>query len=499
MKPAILLFILFIIVFDHAMRAKDYYVPDLHCCDITDQILDLKISTAKKNIQEQLESNPDNYYLYYLDQFADFVLLLIAANEDRYHQLDENFDRYREIMDRKDTGSPYYLFVLSSMQLQLSLAKLKFGNNLAGARLGFKAFRNMERNTEKFPDFYGNKKLRGLFNVMLDNVPPFLRTVASIFGVKAGKESTYDLLTDYKADIHDKPGLSTEASIYIALSLLLDQKTDEAYRYISSLEEDYFKIFLIKYFYGNLAYHNGDNEIARQAFSELDIQNLEVRFYPYYFIYGKILMNCLSPNAKFYLETFIDETNGIDYLKQAHLYLGYYQLIAGDRLQYEIEMLNVRKEGNDKTERDREALLDMKRGYTPDTTLLKTSFLVKGSYYSEADSMLNTFPERNNVFLPYHLESFLLKGEIEEGLGKIDLAIESYTYVFENGSDEHFDFATIATLHLGRIYETREDFDEALHFYQTAKDLYRSDYYESYEALAKKGVERMENQQFTNE
>ena len=297
MKKCILLVSVYIYAFSFSVIAQDHYVPDLTCCEITEEILDLKVETARLNITAQLALHENNYYLYYLDQFNDFVQFLIAPNEDRFYRLNDKFDAYREIMDDQDTDSPYYLYVLSSMQLQLSLSRLKSGQTFSGARMGWKSYRNMEQNIKRFPDFYGNKKLRGLFNVMLNNMPPFLRSVAAIFGVKAGKESTFDLLSSYKEEINDKKGLSTEASIFIALSLLLDKKTEQAYNYISNLEQKHYAVFLVNYFRGNLAYQNGDNEMALQVLHDLDIDDTEINFYPYYFIYGKALMNRLDQEA----------------------------------------------------------------------------------------------------------------------------------------------------------------------------------------------------------
>lgn len=498
-KKAFLLVSLCSLLISCSLVSQNHYTPDLSCCDITEEILDLKIETARKNIHTQLTANPNNYYFYYLDQFADFVQLLVAANEEKYEEIKDNYDKYREIMDDKDTTSPYYLFILSSMQLQLSLTKLKFGDNLSGANLALKSYRNMERNTEKHPGFYGNKKLRGLFNVLLGNTPSFLRTLAGIFGMKAGKESTYDLLSAYKEDISDKPGISAEANIFIALSLLLDKEIDQAYQFISSLNEKETKVFLLKYFYGNLAYKTGENEKALEVFRDLNIDSLEVNFYPYYFLYGKMLLNKLDPSASIFLETYVKETNGIDYLKQAHLLLAYCHLMDGDMPGYETELSQVKKQGKDKTDRDREALLDLKRGYTPDTTLLAASFLIKGRYFQMADSVLTTYPIINNIFLPYKLDYLLLKAQIQNGYVNYEAAIPLYKSVIEYGENENEDFATIAAIKLAQIYESQDDSLQALQFYELAKSLYKSDYYESLEDLALKGIERIENQAVTNE
>ena len=486
----ILLFSLLLLL--QAACAQGIYQPTQTCCDITNEILDLKVITAKNNIREQLKKTPENYYLYYLDQYADFVNLLIAPNEDKYNRFKDNYNTYRDIMDEGNDDSPYFYFIKSSMQLQMGLAKLKAGDYLSGINLAFRSYKNTKRNTGKFPDFYGNKKMNGIFNLILANIPPFIRGLAKMFGVKPTGESPVNLLEDYKNDVKNKKGLVAEADIFISLAYLLEKNPQKGFLHISSLEPEEYNIFLIKYFYGNLAYHARENEKALKIFRTINIEHLEVPFYPYYFLYGKILMNKLDPHAKEYLQKFIDETNGIDYLKQTHLYLAYYYLLKGEKENYNKEIKLVLKTGSDKTERDRDALCDAKSGYTPDTSLLQATFLIQGGYYPRAEEKLTTFKFSLQQPVPDKLNYMLLNGKLSLGRHDTISATGYFKEVIAMGEKEKYYFACDAALNLGSIYEKRNDLQNSKYYYKLCEDLYNPGYYESILDKAEKGLERVE-------
>ena len=476
----------------HAAITQGKYQPTQACCDITSEILNLKVITAKNNIREQLKKTPENYYLYYLDQYADFVNLLIAPNEDKYNRFKDNYNAYRDIMDEGENDSPYYYFIKSSMQLQMGMAKLKSGDYLSGINLVFRSYKNTRRNTGKYPDFYGNKKMNGLFNLILSNIPPIIRGLAKMFGVKPTGQNPIDLLQGYKNGVKNKPGLTAEADIFISLAYLLEKEPERGFTYISSLEPSEYNIFLIKYFYGNLAYHARNNEKALEVFRTININRLEVPFYPYYFLYGKILMNKLDPQAAEYLQKFIDETNGNDYLKQTHLYLAYYYLLKGEKEKYDNELLLVLKSGSDKTERDRDALCDAGSGFTPDTTLLQVSFLEKGGYFDKSKEKLTGYKFSLRQPTPDKLNYMLLNGKVALGFHDTISATGYFKEVIAMGEKEKYYFACDAALHLGMIYENQNDQGSSRFYYKLCENLYHSDYYESILDKAEKGLERTE-------
>ena len=492
------IFFLSLLFSSQALFSQGNYQPNQACCDITNELMNLKVVTAKDNIREQLKKTPGNYYLYYLEQYADFVNLLIAPNEDKYNRFKDNYNAYRDLMDEGDKDSPYYYFIKSSMQLQMGIARLKSGDYLSGINLAFRSYKNTRRNTEKFPGFYGNNKMNGLFDLILSNIPPFIRGLAKMFGVKPTGQNPVALLEEYKDGVKNKKGLTAEADIFISLAYLLEKKPLKGFQHISSLQPEEYQIFLIKYFYGNLAYHAKENEKALEIFRTIDIHQPEVPFYPYYFLYGKILMNKLDPQAREYLQTFIDKTNGNDYLKQTHLYLAYYYLMNGDKEKYRTEMLLVLKQGSDKTERDRDALCDAKSEYTPDTTLLRATFLEKGGYFSAAAEKLKSYKFSLQHPVPDKLNYMLLNGKVALDLHDTINATGYFKEVIAIGEKERYYFACEAALNLGMIYEMQNDLQNSRYYYKLCDNLYNSDYYESILDKAEKGLERVEEKKKGN-
>ena len=74
-----LIAILTILIFPHISQAE--YVVNENCIKAWQALLDLKITTAKKILANELRENPKNYYAYYLDQTCDAYTLAMNASE----------------------------------------------------------------------------------------------------------------------------------------------------------------------------------------------------------------------------------------------------------------------------------------------------------------------------------------------------------------------------------------------------------------------------------
>ncbi len=44
------------------------------------------------------------------------------------------------------------------------------------------SYKRIKEHRQKYPQFWQNQKLTGIFNIILNNIPPFLRWAADIFG-----------------------------------------------------------------------------------------------------------------------------------------------------------------------------------------------------------------------------------------------------------------------------------------------------------------------------
>ncbi len=478
-----LIAILTILIFPHISQAE--YVVNENCIKAWQALLDLKITTAKKILDKELKENPKNYYAYYLDQTCDAYTLAINASEKDCDAFSKNFGRRRYIMDGKDTDSPYYLACESEMYLQMAILNIFNGDRLNGAQEAFKAYKALYRNVELFPDFALNKKLNGFFNVAIANLPPFAQSVAVNFGVKGNAKDGMRFLNEYFAEVKEYVGINAEAALFITLAYKLNKEPLKAYQFIQRQDSTLFDYRLINYFRSNTAYRSGNNEDAYNILMKFDLQGSEVPFISYDYLMGKILLRRLDKNAVDYLERFLDQTSRDNYLKEINFKLATFYLVNDNKLKFESFKEVSGESGDDLTERDREAMYDYELDYIPDNVLTKTRLLFDGGYFGRGGELLNSFDLDNDTFYPYKLEFLLLTGRYTEHTANFKKAIRNYKEVIEYGRDEYYYFASEAALRIGFIY-LKTDRQKAKDYFEMARDLYESDYYQYIDDIARR-------------
>ena len=94
MTRFILLFLLLLYLIPESKAGYD--VND-NCKKAWLLLMDLKIKEAKKLLADEIKINPQNYYVYYLDQICDYYKLLINSSEADYEKFVDDFYAKRGI------------------------------------------------------------------------------------------------------------------------------------------------------------------------------------------------------------------------------------------------------------------------------------------------------------------------------------------------------------------------------------------------------------------
>ena len=476
---------LFILLFVFFNDLSGQYVVNDRCLDAWEKMINMEVKTAKKIILEELQENPSNYYAYYLDQTNEFIRIMANPSEEAYSRFLVNFELRREIMDDKETTSPYYEACESDMTLQTGILNTLYGDKLSGVRKSYKAYRLTYDNLDTYPDFMMSIKNDGFFNVSLSNLPPFVRWAVSFFGVKSDQKKGFGLLFNYFLAEKDIRGLNGAAVLYIVNAFKINRDPESAYKFIQSLDSSIRSYRLIRYFYANTAYRAGHNEEALQVFRKFDLKGVEMTF-PYYdYMMARILIRRLDPEAINYLEKYLQLTRNDNYLKEINHYIALYWLINGDRKKFEYYRKVTCTVGREVQERDREAMYDCKLDYLPDAGLVKARLLMDGGYFEKADSVLNTCKPSMEAIIPYQLEYALLQGRYYDHKGMKKAAVTQLKKVIRLGKDEDYYFASDAALRLGFIYKNT-DKQKAIEYFEMARDLYEKNFYESIDDMAAK-------------
>jgi hypothetical protein len=480
--------IIFVVSFQ-TIRAE-YKVTE-KCTRAWESLFNLDFISARKIIQDELKENPVNYYAYYLDQQIDAYFIMINASQSDYENFEEQYMKRREIMDGKNTESPYYVLCEAEMQLQMGIFNVIFGDKLTGIRRAYSAYKKFYSNQKAYPDFIYNQKIIGMFNIALSNLPPFAAWAAEAFGIDGDYDTGFKIMFDYFDEVKKVKGLNTEAALYIALGYKLNKEPEKAYKFFESVDSTIIDYRLLKYFHGNTAWASGKNTKAIALFSKFNPVGLEIEFLPYNYMMGKILMRSLDKQAETNLLTFLRKTKKDAYIKEINYYLAMYYLMNGDLESFKKYKKIAYEKGGDVTERDRETMYDCQLDYIPNPTLVKCKLLLDGGYLERFNQTMKNFQLMEAKLLPYKLEYYLLMGRYYEAKKNTLSAIDSYKKVIDLGSDSDYYFASEAALRLGMYYENK-DKDQADSYYKISLDLYDSNYYEYIENLASKGMERVD-------
>ena len=488
LRNIILFIFIFGLILKQEVRAE--YVLSENCKLAYEQLMDLKISSARISLQQEIKQNPDNYYAYYLEHYVDAFDLMINTTEDRYLLFVENYEKRREIMDEKDMDSPYYLAFEGEMQLYLGMFNIIMGDRFTGVRRAYGGYKKIYKNLDTYPDFQPSLKISSLFDVALSNLPPFIRWAVSAFGISGDAEKGLQVVNTYFDETKSIQGLNADAALFLILAYKLDKDPKKGYEAYSRIDSTILNHTLLDYFYANVAYRSGHNEQAVELMKKINLDEIEIPFHPYHYMTGKILLRKLDPQAGYHLKKYLDMYQSNDYRKEINYKLATFYLINGNKIKFELYKELTYEEGDKVTERNREAMYDCELDYIPDPELVKAKLLLDGSYLERFYKIVEKYPVNQNTFLPYLLEYKLLLGRYKIQTDNTSEAVTLFKEVIEKGDDEDYYFASEAAMHLGMIY-TNKDKSLAIKYYKTAVDLYDSDYYEYIDDRSRKALKQL--------
>jgi len=487
--------LLFVFILSTGISVNSFaeYNLNNHCKDAWMLLMDLKIDEAKQILAEEIHSNKDNYYAYYLEQTCDAYALIINSNDEDYKLFIKNYEYRRDIMDGKDIDSPYYLACQSEMELQLGIFYILKGARLSGLRKAYLAYKDTYKNLKTFPNFKQSLKLDGFFKIAIANIPPFVKWAVSFFGVSSDVKYGTQLLKDNYESQKNIRGINMESALFVILGAKINKSPEDAYVFVNSLEGEITETFIYQYFKTNIDYRTGKNEEALQTLRQIKNRNSKYTEIMYSYLMGKVLLRKLDNQAEYYISSYIQNLDKQEYLKEMNYKLAIYYLIHDDKSKYKAYCKIVRQEGIDVNERDREALYDANLDYTPNVDLLKARLLLSGGYVKQADSILMSFKKSQLQLVAYQLEYHFLKAKLLLLKGEEQNAIYQLELVVKQGEKTDYYFASEAALVLGRIYRNCGQKDNAQKYFELSLKLYENNYYEYIEDAANKGLISLKN------
>lgn len=493
MKKFISLIILFLI----SLCTQASFTFNDNCKQAYTDMMCLRFAKAGDRMLTEKKVNPHNQVPYIIENYIDFLKVLIGEEEKDFITLKNNKEPRLQALAMEGKDSPWFLYSQSLIYLQSGFARIKFGEYVNASLDINRAYRLLIENQRIFPAFVMNKAGLGILHSLIGTVPSKYRwAVRSLQfegtipeGNSEIKEAYLQLSSDQQLSflLPETAFLLTFVTLNLSADIPSALKLAESLN-ASPLTKITHQSPLLIYAFANIYARAGQNEKVIELLTDCPVTSDRYPFYYLNYMLGVAKLNRLDTDACYPILNFLGNFKGKNYIRSAYMHLAWYYLIQNEPKQYNTYIERIKLRGNEQVDNDREALTFAGNNIKPDLSLLKARLLCDGGYYEQAKKELDgykTSDGRNGIEYTYRL------GRIYHNWGKTDEAIVYYQETITKGGELPYYFAANSSLQLGIIYEQQHDFIQAKKYYLKVLDMNFDEYHFSITNKAQAGLNRI--------
>lgn len=459
-------------------------------------IFSLRFQEARSELVRLRLTEPDNLISHSLANYMECLSIFIGEEIETFQKLKENKDIRLAAIKQGDRHSPYYRYTQADIYLQWAITRAKFEDYFQAVLDIKRAYNLLVENQELFPNFMPNKKNLGLLHALIGTVPDQYRWGVRLLGMSGtiaqGRSEIEEVLHYSK-----NQEFIFREEVYVMYAYLLmhlENKKEEAWETVQQSNIDAEQNPLACFVMANIAMQSGRND---KAIAVLANKPLGREFFPFpylHFMEGVARLNRLEEGADTYLHLFINQTSGSHYIKEAYQKLAWYEVVLGRSKNYLRYMQACKSQGTAVIDEDISALAEARLGIVPDVHLLKARLLFDGGYLDRAQDILA--PHTNTYTTPERALEYLYRmGRIYHAKNNYSEALQYYDQTIKNGKNEGYYYAANAALMSGIICEHRADPEAAMKYYQLVLKMRPDQYRNSLHQKAKAGMNRITDQE----
>ncbi len=464
------------------------------------QVMEMNLSGARTITKAEFLKNPENQLTEFIETYALFIEIAINQKEEKYDSFLEKSNLLLTKLER-EKEAPLKRYLMADIYM-LRAAIKGLDNSYFSALLEVRtAYQYTTENLKKYPGFTPQLKMAGLLNIVFGSVPEKYSWMLQMVGLKGSINKGFEQLAHLQAEVltGKYSWLTTESLVIYQFCQLNYGNTQE---YLTSLSPNMLKLqdslaktnAIICYSAVSLYRHKGDNEKIIKLLESNELLKGYQKFYFLDYLAGEAYLYRMDNKSITYFNRYLQEFRGTHYRKSALQRMSWYYLIFDNQAKFLEYNKRILTEGNDLLDSDKKALKSAKQGEKPNKYLLKCRLLFDGGYYREAEAVFLVHNPRvvlktEKEFLEYQYRM----GRLYDEWNKDEKAIEFYLKTIENGKNDPSYFAANSALHLGMLYENRNERDKAKRMYSMVLDLDFDEYHNSITQKARAGLNRLEN------
>ncbi len=474
-----------LIFFTPSLFASNFYFSSLHKTAYQ-QIFSFQTPLATQTLKK---ISPSNGISLYLQNLNTGIPILLNGSQKEYEKWLDDYDSRLDKVQDLDKNSPYYRFIEAEMRLQAAYLKFYFGDRISCFLHFRQAYKLLEDNHKKYPNFLPAKKTLGLLNVILGSVPNEYAWLMNGLGFHGNVQIGLNYLNEVK---NSSSLYSFEADFFLVMiKMYILKQEKEISHHVKKLYKNHSENLLIQFIYSSYFHQIGKNEKVLDALLSRPIGEKYTSF-PYLSIMlgNAYLQKGLYKEAAPYYHAFLQKNKGKNYLKQAYYRLFIVYQLSGDTKQAQIYLQKCKENGQTILEADRFANRFANKDRIPDNSLIKARLMVDGGYYQEALNCLmdaNFYTERTD-----QLEFYYRKARIFHKMEKINQAITAYKkLILLSKPEDNSYFAPNSCLQLAYIYRIQHKNDLVRYYFEKALTYDEHEYKDSIDNKAKAGLNQL--------
>lgn len=454
-------------------------------------IIRLKLTKGQQALTSEITSNG---VALYLDDYADMLYLLLTENRRSYEALVKKGEARLERLEQMDQDSPWNRCLRAEIKMHWAFVKIKFGKEVPGAWDVIRAYKLLDENARKFPQFTYNKKALGMLHVLIGATPESYRWVTKLLGLRGNIQLG---LQEIHSVTLKEPLFKPEAQLIEFLMQgyvlrLSRSEITEFQRFLNQHEDN----LLIQFFGNALLMKEGYGEealtIANHYPSSKDY--LTIPFFEYH--KGEILLQKGDyDQAIAAYQQFLKQHPAGNFIKDTFYkqYLCYE--LDGNTAQAQVCYAKVKSTGETHNEADKTAQKATEKPYKPFTAsqraVMRARFASDGGYYEQALALVRNLTEASFTD-PYDQTEFnYRKARIHHRMNDFVSALPLYARAVELGEKQTWHFAPSSCLQMGYIYQLRNDKAKAKAYFEKAMSFKKHESKNSVDGKAKAALNEM--------
>jgi len=450
------------------------------------------VKTGRALIAQERAENPENLFPVLLESYCQMFEVFITEEPLRLANFQMEQEERIKLVKTGDETSPYYNLILAELELQSAIGRLKFEEYISAFVEIRRAFKLLEVNDKRFPDFKANLKSLGILHALLGTIPENYQ-----WGIKmVGMEGDIDKGIAELNSIHnstEENHFKEEVAAFLAFfQLFLGIDYDRASQMASTDLVDP-ESLLHSFLRSDIVYRLGNTDDAIKVLETRPMGTEYIEFHYLEYFLGTLKLNRLdTKEAKTHFTNFVNKFKGRHYIKEAYQRLAWIALLNDDEEQYFVHMENCASKGYTLVDADKRANRNSMKKVPPNKNLLKAQLLFDGAYYPEALGELEMIRVTEFEKEEDKLEYYYRLGRIYEGMNLLELALEYYQRTIDSSDRIGHYFAPKASLQAGIIHERKNNQELARQYYKGCLTYKNHSFKNSIDHQAKAGLNRLQ-------